>query len=83
MNQAFLNSIANESQTDFSLKDMTKVAMNYRDATKTVKSDHAQGESQNINGESFEVVPSNEMQRISNEIRTALGLNTVNLTEND
>ena len=83
LNQAFLNSIANESQTDFSLKDMTKVAMNYRDATKTVKSDHAQGHGENIDGQAFEVVPSNEMQRISNEIRTALGLNTVNLTEND
>ena len=83
LNQKFLNSIASESQTDFSLSDMTKVALDYRNATKTVKSDHAQGQSQNINGESFEVVPSNEMQRISNEIRTALGLNTVNLTEND
>ena len=83
LNQKFLNSIASESQTDFSLSDMTKVALDYRNATKTVKSDHAQGRSQNIDGESFEVVPSNEMQRISNEIRTALGLNTVNLTEND
>lgn len=83
LNQKFLNSIASESQTDFSLSDMTKVALDYRNATKTVKSDHAQGRSQNIDGQSFEVVPSNEMQRISNEIRTALGLNTVNLTEND
>lgn len=83
LNQAFLNSIASESQTDFSLSDMTKVAMNYRSATKTVKADHAQGRGQNIDGQAFEVVPSNEMQRISNEIRTALGLSTVNLTEND
>ena len=83
LNQKFLNSIASESQTDFSLSDMTKVALDYRNATKTVKSDHAQGRSQNIDGQSFEVVPSDEMQRISNEIRTALGLNTVNLTEND
>lgn len=83
LNQSFLNSIASESQTDFTLKSMTKLALNYRGATQTVKSDHAQGESQMIDGQSFEVVPSDEMQRISNEIRTALGLNTVNLTENN
>ena len=83
LNQPFLNSIASESQTDFSLKDMTKVAMNYRGATKTVKQDHAQGQSQMVDGQSFEVVPSDEMQRISNEIRTALDLNTINLTENN
>ena len=47
------------------------------------KQDHAQGQSQMVDGQSFEVVPSDEMQRISNEIRTALDLNTINLTENN
>lgn len=83
LNQDFLNSIANEAQTDFSLKDMTKLALNYRDAAKTVKSDHAQGHGQSVDGVAFEVIPSEERQRVSNEIRTALELKTVNLTEND
>lgn len=83
LNQSFLNSIASQSQTDFSLNDMLKVAKNYRGSTQMVKQDHAQGRSQMIDGQSFEVVPSDEMQRISNEIRTALGLSTVNLMENN
>ena len=83
LNQSFLNSIASQSQTDFSLNDMLKVAKNYRGSTQMVKQDHAQGRSQMIDGQSFEVVPSDEMQRISNEVRSALGLSTVNLTENN
>ena len=83
LNQSFLNSMASGMQTDFTLSQMTKVALNYRKATTTIKSDHAQGTSKTIDGQSFEVVSSTERQRISNEIRTALGLSTVNLTENN
>ncbi|WP_093625053.1 LCP family protein [Limosilactobacillus gorillae] len=74
LNQSFLNSIADETQTDFTFNNMMNIALHYRGAGKTVTSDHAQGESQMISGESFEVVSATERQRVSNEIRANLGL---------
>jgi polyisoprenyl-teichoic acid--peptidoglycan teichoic acid transferase len=77
LNQTFLNSIADETQTDFTFNNMMGIALHYRGAGKTVTSDHAQGESQMISGESFEVVSATERQRVSNEIRANLGLKQV------
>ena len=74
LNQSFLNSIADETQTDFTFNNMMSIALHYRGAGKTVTSDHAQGESQMISGESFEVVSATERQRVSNEIWANLGL---------
>lgn len=83
LNQSFLNSVANESQTDFTLSEMTQLAMNYRSVNQHVVSDHAQGTSTTIDGESFEVVSTIERQRISNKIRKALGLNTISISESN
>ncbi|BAP84812.1 transcriptional regulator [Paucilactobacillus hokkaidonensis JCM 18461] len=81
LNTKFLNSISSQSKTDLTKSQMTKLALSYRNADKTVKSDHAQGTSQMIGGQSFEVVSSTEKQRVSNVIRDNLGLKRVQLTE--
>lgn len=74
LNPSFLNSIANESQTDLTSSDLVKLASSYRSATKDMTTDHMQGQGQMINGQSFEVVSSSEKQRVTNEIRKSLDL---------
>lgn len=81
LNQKFLNSIADQSKTNLTFSDMTTLAMKYRKANSKVISDHAQGHGDNEGGESFEVVPTSEMQRVSDEIRDALQLKHVSVTD--
>lgn len=81
LNQKFLNSIADQSKTNLTFSDMTTLAMKYRKANGKVISDHAQGHGDNEGGESFEVVPTSEMQRVSDEIRDALQLKHVSVTD--
>lgn len=79
LNTKFLKSISTQSKTDLTRSQMTKLALNYRNTGKTVKSDHAQGTSQSIGGQSFEVVSKTERQRVSNVIRDNLGLKRVQI----
>lgn len=78
LNDNFLVSISDEMQTDLTRSDMLGMAMNYRSAGKNSVSDHAQGTSEMLGGQSFEVVSSTERARVSNELRSNLGLNTSN-----
>ncbi|GAX05138.1 LytR family transcriptional regulator [Secundilactobacillus pentosiphilus] len=77
LNDGFLVSISDEMQTDLTRSDMLGLALNYRSAGKNANSDHAQGKTEMQGGQSYEVVPSKEKVRISNELRTSLGLNSV------
>lgn len=81
LNQKFLNSIADQSKTNLTFSDMTTLAMKYRKANGKVVSDHAQGHGDSEGGESFEVVPTSEMQRVSDEIHDALQLKHVSVTD--
>lgn len=74
LNSSFLKSMAKQSKTNMSFDDMLSIANYYQSATKHIVSDHAQGVSYNIKGQDFEVVPQNEKQRVTNEIRKQLGL---------
>ena len=79
LNKSFLDSISNESKTDMMFSQMTKLALNYRNAAKTVKSDNVQGTGKMISGQSFQMVSTSERQMASNNIRDNLGLKRVNL----
>lgn len=72
LNQKFLRTISNSSQTDLTFSDMVALARNYRNANANVKQDHAQGRTQDIDGESFEVVPTSEQQRITDLLQNSL-----------
>lgn len=74
----FLMAISDEMQTDLTRSQMVKLALNYRDAGKNVKSDHVQGAGEMIGGQSFEVVSATERIRASNELRANLGLKHIN-----
>lgn len=79
LNKSFLNSISSQSKTDLTFGQMTKLALNYRNAAKTVKSDNVQGTGKMISGQSFQMVSTSERQAASNNIRDNLGLKRVNL----
>lgn len=59
-------------RTDLQFNQLQDLILNYRDASKTVTQDHMQGNGQMINGQSFEVVPTAEKNRVSAEIAKAL-----------
>lgn len=74
LKQDFMDSLAKQTRTDLTFGNLTSLVSNYRSATKNIVSDHAQGDGQMINGQSFEVVPQSEKQRVTNVLRKSLGL---------
>ncbi|MBP2058114.1 LCP family protein required for cell wall assembly [Lactobacillus colini] len=85
LNKDFLSSISNEMQTDLTMTQLYHIGADYRQATVNQQTDHAQGESRMISNQKYgqmevEFVPKKERQRVSNEIRQALELNKVNVT---
>ena len=88
MNSSFMQSLGDSMQTDLSMNDMIKLAMNYQGATDNVKSDYAQGTSSSVNNQKFgnmevEIMSTKERQRISNNIRQTLGIKNVNVLKED
>lgn len=81
LNKSFLNSISSQSKTDLTFGQMMKLALNYRGAAKTVKSDNVQGSGKMISGQSFQMVSTTERQKASNTIRDNLGLKRVEIGE--
>ena len=86
LNQKFMNSMASNMQTDLTMGQMMKIAMNYRKATDHTSTDHAQGKGQMIDTPRFgqmeeEFINQKERQRVSNEIRANLGLNKTTVVE--
>jgi hypothetical protein len=61
-------------QTDLSYNDMLTIETNYKSAASSIKSDVLQGEDATINGLSYQVATAKEKQKISDNIRSELGL---------
>ncbi|MBO7942921.1 hypothetical protein JTP77_044485, partial [Streptomyces sp. S9] len=74
LNKDFIDSIANETQTDFTFGNLVDLAKNYRAASKNIEETHAQGSGQMVNGQSMEIVSHTELQRVTDFIRKGLGL---------
>lgn len=72
LNQSFLHSIANSSQTDLTMKDMLRLARNYSAARAHVVQDHAAGDDDDEGGTSFQGVDYDERQRIANLLENSL-----------
>lgn len=69
-----LNSVESNLKTNMSFSDMTQLFTNYRAAANNVKEDHMQGVGANILNASYQVTSTKELQRVSDEIRSNLGL---------
>jgi LCP family protein required for cell wall assembly len=74
LSTTFFKEIAKQLRTDLTFKDFELLALNYRHTSRKIVSDHAQGSQDEINGVSYESVSENEKQRITNELRQALDL---------
>lgn len=74
LSTTFFQEIAKQLRTDLTFKDFELLALNYRYTSRKIVSDHAQGTQDEINGVSYESVSENEKQRITNELRQALDL---------
>ncbi|AEV95554.1 LCP family protein [Pediococcus claussenii] len=74
LNENFMDSLKSQTQTDLSFDELVALSTNYRVATHHLKSTHLQGVGAVINGVDFEVAPHEEMQRVTNFIRSNLGL---------
>lgn len=71
-----LNTLQNNMQTDLSYNDMLTIETNYKSAASSIKSDVLQGEDATINGLSYQVATAKEKQKISDNIRSELGLDS-------
>ncbi|GHP15228.1 LytR family transcriptional regulator [Lentilactobacillus fungorum] len=72
--KTILSSLKGNMKTDMTFDDMVAVRAKYGDATHHIKSQTLQGEDAMIDGLSYQVVPQNELLRVSNDIRSSLGL---------
>jgi LCP family protein required for cell wall assembly len=72
--KSLLKSVESNLRTNLSFDEMVSVFSNYRGAIKTIKQDHIQGVEAIIDGSSYQVVSTKELQRASDETRGSLGL---------
>lgn len=71
-----LKSVDSNFRTNMSFDTMKSVYTDYKDSSKTVRRDLLKGDGATIDGLSYQVAPTKEIQRVSDEIRQNLGLNT-------
>ena len=71
-----MDTISKNIATNMSFDDMQSIFLNYRDAAKTVSTDHLQGVNAWVGDGAYQIASDAEMQRISNKLRTALGTET-------
>ncbi|WP_125573688.1 LCP family protein [Levilactobacillus huananensis] len=74
LNQDFVSSLTKQTQTDLTFNDLTVLAKDYLSATKHIQTTHLQGTGENLDGQSMEVMTKTELQRVTDYIRTGLGL---------
>lgn len=74
LNQSFVSSLTEQTQTDLTFNDLTALAKDYLSATKDIKTTHLQGTGETLDGQSMEVMTKTELQRVTDYIRAGLSL---------
>lgn len=72
--RAILKAFSKNVKTNMSFDDMMGLAINYRDCANHISSDYIHGHDAWIGGAAMQVAPTKELQRISDRVRTGLGL---------
>ncbi len=72
--QKILTVVQKNLQTDLSFSDMKGLATNYRSAANTMISDQLQGQDAYINGSSYQIASTKEINRVSKKLRKQLNL---------
>ncbi|MFD1672453.1 LCP family protein [Agrilactobacillus yilanensis] len=81
--EKIMNTLSDSVATNLSFDDMLSVYENYKKASKNIKSDHIQGRNAWIDGASYQVAPTSELQRISNKLRKSLELDAEKLSNEE
>nr|WP_239690523.1 LCP family protein [Loigolactobacillus backii] len=81
--QKVLNIVKKNIQTDISFGDMTAMAKSYRAAGDTIKSDQLQGQDATINGGSYQIASTKELNRVSKKLRNQLGLSAAKVANKE
>ncbi|MQS88857.1 LCP family protein [Companilactobacillus mishanensis] len=74
LNQQFIKSLSNHTQTDLTFDELTTLAKDYRSVRDHTEETHLQGQGVQINKLSMEVVKKDELQRATDFIRKNLDL---------
>ncbi|MFT8412229.1 MAG: LCP family protein [Schleiferilactobacillus perolens] len=77
--QTLLDSISSNMRTNLKTDDMLSIFSNYRNAAKSISSETLQGQDAWIGDGAYQVPTTAELQKTSDRIRTALGLSTETL----
>lgn len=72
--KSILSAVEDSTKTNLKFSDIKTIATDYRSAVDTIKDVQLQGQTQMINGASYEVVPEEQVTRVSNMIRKQLEL---------
>jgi LCP family protein required for cell wall assembly len=74
--EQLMNQVQSNFRTNLSFDDMVTLYSKYKDAGKHVKEDHLQGVGTYLNGSSYQISSTEELQRISNLLNQSLDLPT-------
>lgn len=74
LNQNFINSLSDQTQTDLTFDDLTILAKNYNSVRKNTSETHLQGDGEEVAKQSMEVMKKTELQRVTNFIRQNMDL---------
>ncbi|MDO4912581.1 MAG: LCP family protein [Lactobacillus sp.] len=78
-----LKSVSKNLKTNLTFNALQAIAVNYRKSTKSVKNDYLHGYSATIDGGSYQIQSTKELQRVSNYIRSELGLSKETINNNE
>ncbi|RWZ67203.1 LCP family glycopolymer transferase [Lacticaseibacillus paracasei] len=74
--EQLMNQVQSNFRTNLSFDDMVTLYSKYKDAGNHVKQDHLQGVGTYLNGSSYQIASTKELQRISNLLNQSLDLPT-------
>ena len=77
------NSASKSIRTNLTFNSIMKIAKNYRDCIKNIKSDYLHGRGAMIGDASYQVMSDSELQRTSDIVRKSLNLAPVKLDNNE
>lgn len=80
---SILTSVSGNIRTNLPFSALQAIVLNYRGCAKTAKSDYLHGYSVEIDGASYQVQPTKELQRISDYARSELGLSQEVVNNNE
>ena len=80
---SILTSVSSNVRTNLPFSALQEIATNYRGCAKTSSSDYLHGYNAMIDDAAYQVQPTSELQRISNKVRSELGLERAIVDNNE